>query len=45
MATPAEEQLFAKSPLKFLTASSFEKLSNMGRDSFEWPTLSNDMND
>ena len=31
MATPAQEQLFMQSPLRFLTGSSFEALSNKER--------------
>ena len=40
MATPApQEQLFMQSPLRFLTASSFEALSNKERYSIRFMNL------
>ena len=36
MATPAQEQLFMQSPLRFLTGSSFEALSNKERYSMRF---------
>ena len=36
MATPAQEQLFMQSPLRFLTGSSFEALSNKERYSIRF---------